>query len=134
MSRPTSGNAGRMCCGGKRSAQVFEKVDLLPDFPGEAGGQIFHVVNCVKQDRVLEFLHVQRGDFADQRERLAAIIQISVQLEWRHNTALGRGSLRAPPEIALGILGQLMHVHNVRHGPEFVNRFQGAVAFDARFP
>ena len=42
----------------QRAAQVFEDRDLLPDLARKASRQILHVVNRVKQHRVLKPLHV----------------------------------------------------------------------------
>jgi len=37
-------------------------------------------------------------------------------------------------EVALGVLRQLVHIHNVCQRPQFVNGFQSAVALDPVFP
>src|ERR1035441_10399614 len=68
----------------QRAAQVFEDRDLLPDLARKVSRQILYIVHRIEPDRVLKPLHIKRGDLADERQRVAAIIQIPVQLEGRH--------------------------------------------------
>ena len=116
----------------QRSPQRLQNRQLLPDFARKTCGQILDVINRIQQDRVLETLNVKGGDFADERQRLATVIQVPIQLEGRHGTLHGRGLLRR--EIALGVLGQLMHIDDMRQGAQFVDRLQCTASFDAVFP
>ena len=91
-----------------------------------SGRQILDIVHRVEHGLVLEVLHIKRGDLADQRQRFAAIIQIAIQLEWRHAPFRYRGLLRRR-EVTFGIFGQLVHIHDMGQRSQFMDRFQGSL-------
>jgi hypothetical protein len=87
--------------------------DLLPDLALQADGHLLEVGDRLERLVVLEALAVERGDLADEAEHLGAVVEVAAHLEGRqapHRRALGGlvGGLER-----VGVLGQLVHVHQV---------------------
>src|SRR5262249_13245070 len=70
--------------GRHRLRQVSQNRQLLPDLARQAGRELLDVVDRVEQHRILKILHVKCSDLADQRQRVAAVIQVAAQFERRH--------------------------------------------------
>src|SRR5437870_13908279 len=64
--------------GGRQNA--VEDHDLLPDFSRQTIRQVLDVVHRGHRHRVIELLNVERRDLADERELIAAVIEVADQL------------------------------------------------------
>src|SRR5260221_3549745 len=115
-------------------AKVLQDGELLPDLAREPGSQVLHVIHRVEQHGVLEALDIERGDLADESQRFAAVIQIPVQLEGGHLAAWRRSRRLAARKVALRVLCQLVHVHDMRHRAQLVDGLERAMTFDAVLP
>jgi hypothetical protein len=103
----------------------------LGDLGGQAAGQILDVVHGFEHALVLEALHVEGRYFADQREAVATVVQVTAEFEEGHR-ALGRGLREGRFEqVTIGIFGELMHVHDVGQRTELMQVAHEPGAFDA---
>src|SRR5690606_41872919 len=75
-------------------------------------------------------LHDALPIFADESQHLRAIIEVPRQLEMTHR-ALGRGGRLLGIEQDRGILGELVHVDDVRQRTQPMQRVEHALALDA---
>ena len=64
-------------------------------------------------------LRVYGGDFADERQRLRAVVEVAAQLRLGQVHPRRRSRLGRTPQ-TLRVLGQLVHVDQVRHRAELV--------------
>src|SRR5579859_5690384 len=69
--------------------------DLLPGFAREARRQIFDLIHRAQHHRIVVMLNVERGDLADERGHLAAIIKVAREFETGHRPARRGGGARA---------------------------------------
>src|SRR5687767_4683625 len=73
----------------RRRGDTLEYGDLLPDLAREARRQRFNLVHRAKNDRIVEILNEQGGDFAGDGQELAAIVEIPSQLGGIHGARRG---------------------------------------------
>src|SRR5215831_1424321 len=59
----------------------LQQRDLLPDLAAQRRGEVLDVVDGLQHALVGEALHVERRDLADQRQHLAAVVEVAAELE-----------------------------------------------------
>src|SRR5262249_9463760 len=58
-----------------------EDHDLLPDLARQSIGQVFDAVHGFEDHGIAQALDVKGGDFAEDGEQLAAVVQVARELE-----------------------------------------------------
>ena len=76
-------------------------------------------------------LDVQGGKFRDDREQIAAVVEIAAELCLRQRAVAGDILIRGLLRDLLGILGELVHVDDVGDAAEPVQRRERALALEA---
>lgn len=66
-------------CGGD---VVIEHHDFLPDFASQSVGELLDVIDGLQYDGVGSALGVEGGQFSDERQQFAAVVEVASQQEW----------------------------------------------------
>src|SRR6266550_1377770 len=99
---------------------ALENRDLLPDLSGETGRQSLDLVHAGENDAVVEPLHQQGGDLADEREQLTAEIEILRQIDPRRRLRMLARARTGGRHQSLRVLGELMHVDDMREAAQLM--------------
>ena len=115
-----------------RLGVLTQNGDLLPDFARQTRREILGAVDRLQHDRIVNALRVDCRNLSQYGQHLAAVVEVSAEFKGRHR-ALGRGlRARCVAGHRLRVLGELMHVHDVRQRLEFVDEPQRLFAAPAR--
>src|SRR5262245_35241411 len=101
-------------------AVLIQDHDLLPDLSGCPCAEILDLTDRREGDGLVEILNVKCSNLGDQRHHLAAVVEVTHQLKVRHLDLWRGGRPWTASENALGILGELMHIHHVRERTKFM--------------